>query len=225
MNEENLKLLARLHNSIVSDAFDKYGYDENRAEFKAYMDGAKMAIASLASINSEVANDAIDDITIKIVDGNDNDEDEVDKIVFSPLNDEDFESKDEFDYNTNDLIPIYLRCGYSNTDDGIIDINFWLDGNNFKLKYDIADDVWGYDNESYLEREDEMQNIIETYAIPRRDDIVIDDFLGLVDDDKDVVDKLYSLLAICRNVFGDDVDKVAKHKFAEMLLAMERTLY
>lgn len=225
MNEEKLKLLARLHNSIVSDAFDKYGYDENGAEFKAYMDGAKMAIASLASINSEVANDAIDDITIKIVDGNEDDEDEVDKIVFSSLNDEDFESKDEFDYNTNDLIPIYLRCGYSNTDDGIIDINFWLDGNNFKLKYDIADDVWGYDNESYLEREDEMQNIIETYAIPRRDDIVIDDFLGLVDDDKDVVDKLYSLLAICRNVFGDDVDEVAKHKFAEMLLAMERTLY
>lgn len=227
MNEENLKLLTSLHNSIISDAFDKYGYDENGAEFKAYMDGARKAIASLASINAEDEVDDIDEITIKIVDGGEDDEDEVGKILFSPLTDEDFECKDETSDDANELIPIYLRCGYSDTDDGIIDINFYLGGENFRLKYDIADDVWGYDDESYLEREEEIQNIIETYAIPRRDDVVIDDFLELVDDGKDVVDKLYSILGMFRNVYGfnDEVDKVAKHKFAEMLLAMERTSY
>lgn len=227
MNEENLKLLTSLHKSIISDAFDKYGYDENGAEFKAYMDGARKAIASLASINAEDEVDDIDEITIKIVDGGEDDEDEVGKILFSPLTDEDFECKDETSDDTNELIPIYLRCGYSDTDDGIIDINFYLGGENFRLKYDIVDDVWGYDDESYLEREEEIQNIIETYAIPRRDDVVIDDFLELVDDGKDVVDKLYSILGMFRNVYGfnDEVDKVAKHKFAEMLLAMERTSY
>ena len=166
--------------------------------------------------------------TLKASNNNDDmeDDDEVDKVTIQ-LTDEDFD--DEYDNNSEDKddnthIPIYLRCSHSPNDNETYDINFWLNGERFDLKYNIISDEWLSSNEEYIGNEDEMLDIIEKYAIPKRDEMVVKDFLDCVDDCRKVANSVYSLLGTFREVYGD-IDKVVHHKFAEMLLAMERSSY
>lgn len=168
------------------------------------------------------------DISKLLRDSNRNDDiednDEVDKVTIQ-LTDEDFD--DESDDNSEDKddnthIPIYLRCSYSPKDDETYDINFWVNGERFDLKYNIISDEWLSSNEKYIGNKDKMLDIIEKYAIPKRDEMVVKYFLDSFPDCRKVANSIYSLLGGFRELYGD-IDKVAHHKFAEMLLAMERS--
>lgn len=152
--------------------------------------------------------------------------DDEDKVTIH-LTDDDFENgTDDMseDKDDNTAIPIFLRCSHSPKDNGVYDINFWLKGKRFDLKYNISLDEWLTRNEEYIGREDEIANIIDTYAVPKRDEMVVHDFLESVDDCRSVANSIYSLLGAFRKVYGD-IDKVVHHKFAEMILAMERFKY
>ena len=155
------------------------------------------------------------------------------KRIFDTLkasnNNDDMEDDDEYDNNSEDKddnthIPNYLRCSHSPNDNETYNINFWLNGERFDLKYNIISDEWLSSNEENIGNEDEMLDIIEKYAIPKRDEMVVKNFLDCVDDCRKVANSVYSLLGTFREVYGD-IDKVVHHKFAEMLLAMERSSY
>lgn len=152
--------------------------------------------------------------------------DDEDKVTIH-LTDDDFENgTDDMseDKDDNTAIPIFLRCSHSPKDNETYDINFWLNSKRFDLKYNISSDEWLTRNEEYIGREDEIANIIDTYAVPKRDEMVVHDFLESVDDCRSVANSIYSLLGAFRKVYGD-IDKVVHHKFAEMILAMERSKY
>lgn len=201
MNTKNLKLAKRVNDVLMFSAYNKYSSDESK-EFKAYMDGARNAIAALSSIE-----DDIDSITIRVSDEN---------------FDNEVEEKTDNNTKTDDFNPIYLRCGYSPTDCNAIDINFALNGENFKFMYNITDDEWVTYDDGYAEHGGEIMNIIETCAEPKRDEIVINNFFDFVNENPNAICGFVSLLEVFKTTFSNVDDKTANHNFAKFLLSMER---